>query len=76
MVNHLYKKKDETLTQQLSAKRIEYDINNVEVNMFGEATIKLQDGEVKGETIFYNIKTGSLQAKSAPGERIFVEYNK
>jgi len=42
-------------------ERIEYDSNAEIANIFGQARVKRQDDDVRGEHIIYNTKTGIFQ---------------
>ena len=52
------------------AERIEYDTKNETVDFFGEARMKRNEDEVRGEHISYNAKTEIFQASSAQGKRV------
>lgn len=52
------------------AERIEYDTLNETVDFFGEARMKRNQDEVRGEHISYSAKTEIFQASSAQGKRV------
>lgn len=52
------------------AERIEYDTTNETVDFFGNARMKRNQDEVRGEHISYNSRTEIFQASSAQGKRM------
>ena len=52
------------------AREIRYDLVSGDVVLEGDALIKRGDGEVRGNAININVKTGALAAEAAPKERV------
>ncbi|WOV91483.1 MAG: LptA/OstA family protein [Candidatus Zeuxoniibacter abyssi] len=55
---------------QASAQRIEYDISSGEIELSGAAKFKHGEGEINGELIVYNIKTGAFRVNATEGGRV------
>ena len=55
---------------QASAQRIEYDISSGEIELSGAAKFKHGEGEINGELIVYNVKTGAFRVNATEGGRV------